>query len=78
MSLQEKYTNELSQQEMNLNIQLLDSITNFLKRYNQKYKFDYILNIKKGGDVFLSNKTLDITGDVLKELNAEYKANQQK
>jgi outer membrane protein len=78
MSLQEKYTNELSQQEMNLNIQLLDSITNFLKRYNLKYKFDYILNIKKGGDVFLSNKTMDITGDVLKELNTEYKANQQK
>jgi len=78
MSLQDKYTNELSQKELNLNVQLLDSVTNFLKRYNLKYKFDYILNIKKGGDVFLSNKTFDITSDVLKELNAEYQANKHK
>lgn len=74
MGLQEQYANDLSQQELDLNIQLLDSVTNFLKRYNKTYKFDYILNIKKGGDVFLSNETLDITKDVIEQLNKEYNA----
>jgi outer membrane protein len=77
LELQDKYAGELSQKEIDLNIQLLDSVTNFLKRYNKTYQFDYILNIKKGGDVFLSNDTLDITKDVIEQLNKEYNANKK-
>jgi outer membrane protein len=69
----ERYTQGIAAQELNLNLQLLDTITNFLKRYNNIYKFDYILTYKTGGDILIANDTLDITSDVIKELNREYK-----
>ena len=55
-----------------MNLRLLDTITNFLKRYNEIYKFDYILTYKMAGDILIANDTLDITNDVLKTLNKEY------
>lgn len=71
--LRDRYAAELQQSELDMNIALLDSVMNFLKRYNNKYKFDYILGFNKGGNILYANDTLDITKDVLKELNAEYK-----
>jgi len=70
--LRDRYAAELQQSEMDMNVALLDSVTNFLKRYNQDYKFDYILGFTKGGNILFANDTLDVTGDVLKALNLEY------
>ncbi len=70
--LRDRYASELQQSEMDMNIALLDSVMNFLNRYNEKYKFDYILGFTKGGNILYANDTLDVTGDVIKELNAEY------
>jgi Skp family chaperone for outer membrane proteins len=50
----------------------LDTVTNFLKRYNRSYNFDYILGYANSGQILLASETLDITGDVVKELNKEY------
>jgi len=55
-----------------MNVALLDSVMNFLRRYNENYKFDYILGFTKGGNILLANDTLDVTNDVIKELNLEY------
>lgn len=70
--LRDRYATELQQSEVEMNIALLDSVMNFLQRYNTKYKFDYILGFTKGGNILYANDTLDITNDVIKELNAEY------
>ena len=70
--LRDKYTAELQQSEMDMNVALIDSVMNFLKRYNDKYKFDYILGFTKGGNILYANDTLDVTNDVIKELNAAY------
>ena len=70
--LRDRYAAELQQSETDMNIALLDSVTNFLNRYNEKYKFDYILGFTKGGNILYANDTLDVTGDVIKELNLEY------
>lgn len=70
--LRDQYTAELQQSEMDMNVALLDSVMNFLHRYNEKYKFDYILGFTKGGNILYANDTLDVTGDVLKALNEEY------
>jgi len=43
-----------------MNVALIDSVMNFLKRYNEKYKFDYILGFT------------NVTKDVIKELNSAY------
>jgi outer membrane protein len=72
VDLRDKYSADLQQQEYELNVMLLDSVTNFLKRYNTKYRFDYILGYNKGGSIFLANDTLNITNDVIKEINKEY------
>ncbi len=70
--LREKYSNDISQQEFDLNVLLIDSLNNFLKRYNQKVHFDYILSYNKGGSILSANDSLDITKDVLKLLNEEF------
>jgi outer membrane protein len=70
--LREQYSNDLSKQEFDLNVLLIDSLNNFLKRYNQKVHFDYILSYNKGGSILAANDSLDITRDVLKLLNEEY------
>jgi outer membrane protein len=70
--LKDRYSAELQISESDMNVVLLDSVMNFLKRYNQKYKFDYILGFNKVGNILYANDTLDITNDVIRELNKEY------
>lgn len=70
--LRDRYAAELQKSEMDMNVALLDSVMNFLDRYNKKYKFDYILGFTKGGNILYANDTLDITKNVIIELNAEY------
>ncbi len=66
------YTQQVADQEMNMNLRLVDSVTTFLKRFNRQYKFDYIMGYKMGGEILIANDTLDITKSVLDELNTEY------
>ena len=75
-ALRDKYAAELQQSEMDMNVALIDSVMNFLKRYNDKYRFDYILGFTKGGNILYANDTLDVTNDVIKELNAAYLSKQ--
>jgi len=70
--LRDRYAAELQQSEMDMNVALIDSVMNFLKRYNDKYKFDYILGFTKGGNILYANDTLDVTKDVIIELNKAY------
>lgn len=70
--MRDKLAAELQQSEMDMNVALLDSVMNFLQRYNEKYKFDYILGFNKGGNILLANDTLDLTKNVLEEMNIEY------
>jgi outer membrane protein len=69
----DRYTQQVAEKEQAMHQTLLDTVTNFLKRYNRVYKFDYILGYAKAGQILLANDTLDITGDVVKALNKEYK-----
>jgi len=69
----ERYTQQVSDKEQAMHLTLLDTVTNFLKRYNRTYKFDYILGYANAGQILLASDTLDITADVVKELNKEYK-----
>jgi outer membrane protein len=68
----ERYTRQVAEKEQAMHLTLLDTVTNFLKRYNRNYKFDYILGYANSGQILLASDTLDITADVVKELNREY------
>jgi outer membrane protein len=69
----DRYTQQVAEKEQAMHVTLLDTVTNFLKRYNRNYKFDYILGYANAGQILLASDTLDITADVVKELNREYK-----
>ncbi|MCK9421765.1 MAG: OmpH family outer membrane protein [Bacteroidales bacterium] len=72
MQKKDRYTQMVAEQEMTMNLKLVDSVTTFLKRFNRTYKFDCILGFKTGGEILVSNDTLDITRQVLDALNQEY------
>lgn len=72
--LRERYTSDLAKQEYDMNILLMDSLNNFLARYNTKMNFDYIFSYNKGGNILRANDSLDITQEVLRLLNEEYEA----
>ncbi|MDY0101800.1 MAG: OmpH family outer membrane protein [Lentimicrobium sp.] len=76
--LREKYSNQIAEQEYNLNLVLIDSLNNFLGRYNKQLNFDYIFSYSKGGNILVANDSLDITSRVLKEINEEFSASDAK
>lgn len=68
----EAFRQELAYEDMKINAMLIDTVTNFLKRFNQKTGYDYVLGYNKTGNIFLTNDTFDITNVVLEQLNREY------
>lgn len=54
------------------NRELRDSINNFIKEYNKKKGYDYILT-KIDDNMLFANKSLDITEEVISELNNRYR-----
>jgi len=72
MELNQTLSEKLSQQELEMNVTLLDTISSFMKRYNKNSNYDFILGYSKGGGILYANETYDITKQVLTELNKEY------
>jgi outer membrane protein len=72
MEKKDRYTQQVGEKEMDMNKRLLDTVSNFLKRYNRIYRYDYILGFREAGEILVGNDTLDITNDVLGALNKEY------
>jgi outer membrane protein len=72
-----RYTQEVAEKEYNMQMQLLDTVDHFLKRFNQNYRYDYILGYKTAGEILIANDTLDITSAVVDELNREYRAHKK-
>ncbi len=70
--MQNQFTSELSDLEMQVNLMLLDSVTSFLERYNRKLNFDYILGNNPGSNLLLKNPKYNITDQVIQGLNNEY------
>lgn len=71
-------TQQLGKEQQELNRQLYDSIVNFLKIYNQKYNYQFILGHTPGGGLLYANENLDITDTIIKSLNARYTASKKK
>jgi outer membrane protein len=74
-ALKEDLTQKLSNDELKMNTELIDSIMNFLKRFNRKHNYDYVFGFAKGSNILYANDSLDITKEVLKDINNEYKEN---
>ncbi len=76
--LKYKLEGDLAQKSAEIQKELFDKVQGFLKKYNEKQQFDYILSYVDGGQVMLAKDTLDITSDVVNGLNAEYQQSKKK
>jgi len=56
-------------------MQLLDTVTNFLKIFNKDMKYRYILN---SGSFLYGNEGLNITDTITSLLNSRYKSKETK
>ena len=61
------------QEQSELNKQLFDEITNFLKEYNKEKGFSIVLSTQLGGNVLYAEDGFDITKEIVDRLNANYK-----
>ncbi|HOY51736.1 MAG: OmpH family outer membrane protein [Prolixibacteraceae bacterium] len=73
--LDQELSAKLAELQQVNNQQLIDSLISYLKIYNADQKFDYILN---ASEVLVGPETANITGEVLKLMNARYQAAQAK
>ncbi|MDP4267432.1 MAG: OmpH family outer membrane protein [Bacteroidota bacterium] len=71
--LKDSLSVQFAREQTKLNDLLQDSIVNYLKRYNKKTRYDFILAHSKGSGVLYANDSLQITDKILEGLNKEYK-----
>jgi len=71
---QQNYQSDMMVKSQKLTLQILDSIKNYLKIYNEDHHFDMILSSDTlESNILLSEKSMDITPDIIKGLNKRYR-----
>lgn len=70
--LQQEMTDKMMREQNELNKRLFDSVTSFLGEYNKEKGYNIILSTTLGGNVLFAQDGFDITGEVVKGLNANY------
>ena len=76
-ALQQQYAMEISEEAQVINRKVLQSIMDYLAVYNESHHFHYILGTSFGGMILYSDKSLDITREILDGLNKAYDATAQ-
>ncbi len=71
--LEAKLTQDIMVENQKLNLQLRDTLDNFLKEYNAAGKYQIILANTASDNVLLAQPGHDITPEVVAALNARYK-----
>jgi len=69
---------QLAEEEQVMYRQVLNEIMEFLKEYNKDYNYWYIFSNSFGGQLLYTDKSLDITQDVLKGLNQKHQESKNK
>lgn len=67
--LEAKLSQDLFTQQQKVNEQLRDTITNFLKVFNQNKKYEMIISNTANDNILHADKKYDITRQVIDELN---------
>ena len=70
--LEAKLTEEIMIENQKLNIQLADTLTNFLKEYNADGRFHVILSNNAKDNVLMADSQYDITNEIIEQLNKRY------
>jgi outer membrane protein len=78
LQLRDKYMAQLAEEEQAMKRQILSSITEFLTPYSKDKGYSYVFANSLGGNMLYADQAFNITQDVLKGLNAKYKAEKEK
>jgi outer membrane protein len=70
------YRERLAVKEFEMNLELLEKISDFLERFNTEAGYDFILNYSRGGGILYAHPVHDITTEVIEKLNSEYRSSQ--
>ena len=70
--LEAKLTEDIMIENQKLNIQLADTLTNFLKEYNADGRYHVILSNNAKDNVLMAAESYNITNEVINKLNARY------
>lgn len=73
MNLRDELSEELAREEYEMNLQLMQIVSQFLEDYNRTRQFDLIFNFSPGNNLFFANQSYDITPEVVELLNQEYR-----
>ncbi len=63
---------QLSEEEQVMYRQVLNEVMSYLEEYNAEYNYKYIFSNSFGGQLLYTDKSLNITSDVLEGLNVKY------
>jgi outer membrane protein len=78
LKLQENLRLDLTEQQVVANRKVLDSIMKYLAEIQHEYNYKIVLGTQFGGGVLYADKELDITHQVIKGLNENYKKDRAK
>ena len=70
--LEAKLTQDIMLENQKLNLQLADSLSNFLQEFNADGRFHIILSNSAKDNVLMAGEQYDITNEVVAGLNARY------
>ncbi|HRH69904.1 MAG TPA: OmpH family outer membrane protein [Flavobacteriales bacterium] len=65
---------QLGRLEAALLTEITAELKSYLETYNAEAGYDYIFSVQNGGQVWVGNKGLDISDDLVTGLNAKYRA----
>ncbi len=63
---------QLSEEEQVMYRQVLNEVMSYLEEYNVEYNYKYIFSNSFGGQLLFTDKSLNVTSDVLIGLNVKY------
>lgn len=74
VTLRDNLQSSLVEEEQVMNRQVLNYITGFIEANKAKYDYQFILGKSFGGPVLYSNSSLDLTKQLLTDLNINYQS----
>ncbi len=69
---------QLSKEDGEVSEKLYNTISTYLKEYSKKNNHSYVLGFSKGGGILYAKDKMDVTAEVVKGLNEEYKKGKNK
>ena len=75
MQLEQSLNQKLSTEELQVTTKYVTQTNVYMQKIGKKLGYDYVLSYRLGGEMLYANPNLDITNEVIKLLNDEYKSN---